>query len=115
MEIRREDLKKTDFSDVVTGERLPVLHPGIVLKEILEDLGLSPAEFARAVDVAPMRISHVIHGTRPITGELALRFGRVFGQTSQYWINLQSAYELEKAERSLGSKLEEIRPLAQAR
>jgi len=48
--------------------------------------GTSQAEFARAIGVSPMRISHVVNGTRPVTAELALLFGRAFGQTPQYWL-----------------------------
>lgn len=111
MTLQREDLKKTDFSDIETGDRTPPLHPGVFLRELLEDLGVSQAEFARSAGISPMRVSHVIHETRPVTGELALRFGRVFKQTPQYWINLQAAYELEVAQRSLGSRLDNIHPL----
>lgn len=50
--------------------------------------GMSQAEFARAIDVSPMRVSHVIQGSRPVTAELALLFGRAFDQTPQYWLNL---------------------------
>lgn len=111
MTIRREDLKNMDFSDIATGEKLPLLHPGIFLREILEEFGVSQSEFADSAGISPMRVSHVINGTRPVTAELALRFGRVLGQTPQYWINLQAAYELEKAERSIGSRLDDVHPL----
>ncbi|MCL4460121.1 MAG: HigA family addiction module antitoxin [Nitrospirae bacterium] len=111
MVVRREDLKNTDFSDIVTGERLAPLHPGIFLREILEDSGVSQAEFADLAGVSAMRVSHVINGNRPVTAELALRFGRVLGQTPQYWLNLQVAYELEKTEQAIGSKLDAVRPL----
>ncbi|MHB1926979.1 MAG: HigA family addiction module antitoxin [Leptospirillum sp.] len=111
MTIHRDDLRKTDFSDIETGDRMPPIHPGVFLREILEDLGLSQAEFAKRAGLSPMRVSHVINGTRSVTGELALRFGRLFRQTPQYWINLQAAYELEMAERSIGSRLDDIHPL----
>ena len=55
---------------------LPAIHPGEFLAETLEELGVSQAAFARAIGVSPMRISHVIKGTRPVTAELALLFGR---------------------------------------
>ena len=111
MTIIREDLKNTDFSDIATGEKMAPLHPGIFLREMLEDFGISQADFAKASGVSAMRVSHVVNGTRPVTAELALRFGRVFGQSPQYWINLQAAYELEKAEQSMGPHLETLRPL----
>lgn len=58
---------------------LSTIHPGAFLAETLEELGLSQAAFARIIGVSPMRISHVIKGARPVTAELALRFGRAAG------------------------------------
>jgi addiction module HigA family antidote len=63
---------------------LPAIHPGEFLKEILEDRSISQAQFARAIGVSAMRISHVVKGTRPVTAELALLFGRALGQSPQY-------------------------------
>lgn len=91
---------------------LPPVHPGVFLREALEELNISQAQFARAVGIAPMRISHVIHGNRPVTAELALLFGRAFGQSAQYWLNLQSSYDLKMAERSMGSRLRSVAELA---
>lgn len=79
--------------------------------EALGELELSQAEFARAVGVSPMRVSHVIKGSRPVTAELALLFGRAFAQSPQYWLNLQSAYDLKKAERRIGTRLGTVRKL----
>lgn len=93
-------------------EGLPAIHPGEYLAEILADMGISQAALARAIDVSPMRISHVVRGTRPITAELALRLARAFGQTAQYWINLQNAYDLKIAEREIGSELRKVPRLA---
>ena len=93
-------------------EGLPPIHPGEYLTEILEELGLSQAAFARAIDVSPMRISHVVRGQRPVTADLALRFGRAFGQSAQYWINLQNAYDLKIAEREIKGSLSKVRRLA---
>lgn len=87
---------------------LPPLHPGLFLLEILQEIGVSQASFARAISVSPMRISHVVHGTRPVTAELALLFGRALGQTPQYWLNLQAAYDLKTAEAALGPQLSAI-------
>ena len=93
---------------------LPSVHPGEFLREILEDLGTSQAEFARAIGVSSMRISHVVKGTRPVTAELALLFGRAFVQSPQYWLNLQAAYDLKTAERGMKGRLRDVRPLAHA-
>lgn len=83
---------------------LPAIHPGEFLREILEDRGVSQAQFARAVGLAPMRISHVVKGARPVTAELALLFGRALNQSPEYWLNLQSGYDLKMAERVLGAR-----------
>jgi addiction module HigA family antidote len=91
---------------------LPAIHPGEFLKEMLEDLGTSQAEFARAIGVSSMRVSHVVNGTRPVTAELALLFGRAFGQSPQYWLNLQAGYDLKTAERTMKDRLRGVRPLA---
>jgi addiction module HigA family antidote len=93
---------------------LPPIHPGEFLKEALEELGTSQAEFARAIGTSSMRISHVVNGTRPVTAELALLFGRAFGQTPQYWLNLQSDYDLKTAQQQMGNRLRAVRPLAHA-
>jgi addiction module HigA family antidote len=93
---------------------LPPIHPGEFLKEALGELGRSQAEFARAIGISPMRISHLVNGTRPVTAELALLFGRAFGQTPQYWLNLQSDYDLKTAQQEIGNRLRAVRPLAHA-
>ena len=93
---------------------LPAIHPGEFLKEILEDRGISQAQFARAIGVAPMRISHVVKGARPVTAELALLFGRALGQSPQYWLNLQSAYDLKIAEHQIRAQLRAVSELESA-
>ena len=93
---------------------LAPIHPGEFLREALGELGTSQAEFARAIGVSAMRVSHVVNGTRPVTAELALLFGRAFGQTPEYWLNLQAAYDLKTAEPEVRSRLRTLRPLAQA-
>jgi addiction module HigA family antidote len=97
-----------------TKSGLAPIHPGEFLREALEELGTSQAEFARAIGVSAMRVSHVVNGTRPVTAELALLFGRAFGQTPEYWLNLQAAYDLKTAEPEVRSRLRTLRPLAQA-
>jgi addiction module HigA family antidote len=93
---------------------LPAIHPGEFLREALEELNTSQAAFARAIGVSPMRVSHVVKGTRPVTAELALLFGRAFGQSPQYWLNLQAAYDLKTAERKLSARLRNLQPFVQA-
>lgn len=96
----------------MTKNGLPPIHPGEFLRETLDELSLSQAQFARAVGVAPMRISHITKGTRPVTAELALLFARALGQSPQYWLNLQAGYDLKIAERSIGSRLKAVTELA---
>ncbi len=98
----------------MTKQEFPTIHPGEFLDETLRELKISQAEFARAIGVSPMRISHVIKGTRPITAELALLIGRAFGQSPHYWLNLQTAYDLKIAEASLGELLNEVHLVARA-
>ena len=87
---------------------LPAIHPGEFLAETLEELSLTQAEFARAIGVSPMRISHVVTGKRPVTAELALLFGRYFSQTPRYWLNLQMSYDVKTAEASLSQRLSSV-------
>ena len=84
---------------------LPPIHPGEFLAETLHELGFSQAQFARAIGVSPMRVSHVVNRTRPVTAELALLFGRALGQSPQYWLNLQAAYDLKTAEAAISQQM----------
>jgi addiction module HigA family antidote len=93
---------------------LPPIHPGEFLRETLEELNISQAQFARAIGVPPGRISHVVKGARPVTAELALLFSRALAQSPQYWLNLQAAYDLKMAERAIGSRLRAVTELAPA-
>ena len=87
-------------------------HPGEFLAEILAEEKLTQAQFARAIGISPMRVSHVINGSRPVTADLALRFGKAFNQTPQYWINLQTQYDLAIARKAIGPELKTIKALA---
>ena len=91
---------------------LPAVHPGEFLRETLNDLGLTQAAFAEAIGVSPMRVSHVLRGERPVTAELALRLGRALGQTPQYWLNLQTTYDLKVAQKEMKDSLLAVRVLA---
>lgn len=93
---------------------LPPVHPGVFLREAIDRFGLSQARFAAAVGISPMRVSHVISGTRPVTAELALLFGRAFGQTPQYWLNLQTDFDLKTARKSMARRLRGVTEIAPA-
>lgn len=98
----------------MTKNGLPAIHPGEFLAEMLDDLAISQADFARAIGVSPMRISHVVKGSRPVTAELALLFGRAFDQSPQYWMNLQASFDLKTAEASIGQRLFGVHTFAHA-
>jgi len=91
---------------------LPAIHPGEFLRETLEDMALTQAAFAEAIGVSPMRVSHLLRGDRPVTAELALRLGRALGQTPQYWLNLQTAFDLKVAQIEMKDSLLAVRALA---
>jgi len=80
-----------------------VVHPGEILAEELETLGITPTEFARQIHVPANRISQIIHGKRAITGDTALRFAHWFKTTPERWLGLQLAYDLSIAERNAGA------------
>ncbi len=93
---------------------LPAIHPGEYLAEILEGLYISQTAFARAIGVSPMRITYVVKGMRPITAAFALRFGKAFDQSPEYWLNLQSAYDLKTTAVTMGERLFSVHSLAHA-
>lgn len=91
---------------------LPAIHPGVFLEEILEDLNISQARFAKALHVSPMRISHLVNGSRPVSADMALRLGRALQQSPRYWLNLQADFDIKNAERATGADLEAVKPIA---
>ena len=80
-----------------TTAKLAPVHPGAIIKETLDDLGISMNRLAQELRVPANRISAIVSGHRAITGETALRLGRYFHTTPDYWINLQARYDLETA------------------
>jgi antitoxin HigA-1 len=93
---------------------LPAIHPGKFLAEILEELQVSQADFARTLGVSKMQISHIVRGARPITAEMALLIGKALDQTPGYWLNLQMDYDLKSAAVAVKSKVRHIKPLHRA-
>ena len=81
------------------------VHPGEVLEDELDGLGVTPTEFARQIDVPPNRVSQIIAGKRAVTGDTALRLGHWFGTDPQFWLNLQGAYEIRIAEERTGQEI----------
>ena len=78
------------------------VHPAEILKDELAAFGVTPTEFARQIDVPANRVSQIIAGKRSVTGDSALRFGHWFGVDPQFWLNLQSQFDLAVAERKVG-------------
>lgn len=93
---------------------IPPVHPGEILKaEFLEPLDLSVNALSRAIGVPRTRLNDIVLGRRGITADTALRLARYFGVSAQFWMNLQSHFEIEAAEEALGERLiREIRPRA---
>ena len=84
--------------------RLPI-RPGEILADELAEIGVSPAELARQIAVPANRILEILRGRRAITGDTALRLGHWFGTSPQFWLNLQTAYELRRAAELVGADI----------
>lgn len=84
------------------------VHPGAVLKDELEELGITPTAFARQIDVPANRVSQIIAGKRGITGDTALRFGHWFRMDPQFWLNLQAQWDLVQAEQETGEAIRHL-------
>lgn len=91
---------------------LTPIHPGEHLAEELDALGMSAAELARSIGVPTNRVTQILNGTRAITGDTALRLGHFFGTSPQFWLNLQSLYELRIAEQKSGRAIKELPKLS---
>jgi addiction module HigA family antidote len=94
----------------------PPIHPGEILeKEFLEPLKLSQYRVAKDIKVPPRRINEIVHGTRAISADTALRLARYFGTTEEFWLNLQMHYDLEIERDRLGERVrKEVRVLKRA-
>ena len=86
----------------------PPIHPGEILADELKEVGVTPSNLARQIEVPPNRLSEIIRGRRSITGDTALRLGHWFGTTPQFWLNLQTAYELRLAEAEAGEVIAQL-------
>lgn len=91
----------------------PPIHPGeILVTEFLEPMGISQYRLALNIGVTPRRINEIVHGRRGITADTALRLGRFFNMEAQFWMNLQSHYDMEVALEVLEDRLDtEVHPL----
>ena len=89
-------------------KKLPPIHPGEILREdFLEPMRISRYRLARDISVPPRRINEIVHGKRSITADTALRLGRFFNMSPQFWLNLQTRYDLEVTEDRLENRLDD--------
>ena len=87
-------------------KKLPPIHPGeILIEEFLKPMGISQYRLAKDISVPPRRINEIVHGKRAITADTALRLGRFFKMSPQFWLNLQTRYDLEVTEDLLADRL----------
>jgi len=87
---------------------LTAIHPGEHLAEELKELGMSAAELARQLDVPTNRVTEILNGRRAITGDTALRLAHFFGTTAEFWLNLQSLFELRVAQKKAGKSIKAL-------
>ena len=88
------------------ARKLAPVHPGeILFAEFLEPLAISQYRLARDISVPPRRINEIVHGTRAVTADTALRLARYFGTSAQFWLNLQTRYDLDVEQDKLGARL----------
>jgi addiction module HigA family antidote len=105
---------RVDFSEVATGKRLPLIHPGGILRDdFLQPMKISVYALAQAIKVPRSRVNDIALGHRGITADTAFRLARHFGTTPDFWTNLQARHDLEAADRKLRRRIErEVRPRA---
>lgn len=88
-------------------KKIPPVHPGEVLQEeFLQPMGISQYRLAKDTGLAPRRVNEIVHGKRSVTANTALRLGRYFNMPAQFWMNLQSHYDLEVESDKIGKRLE---------
>ena len=113
MTVGREALNNLDLSDVVEhgADDIPTPSPGEILRhEFMEPLDLSANALARRLNVPPNRITSILNNQRSITADTALRLGKLFGTTPEFWLGLQAAYDLDIAKKK--NDLSKIKPIA---
>ena len=104
----------TDYGEIVDpgARRVGPIHPGVILaEEFLEPMKVSAYALAKAIGVPRNRVTAILHGDRAISADTALRLGRYFGMSAEFWLGLQTAYDLEIASREAG-ELDRIMPHA---
>ena len=100
----------------MTKRGFPPVHPGeILVTKFLEPMGITQYRLAKDIGVTARRINEIVHGRRSITADTALRLGRFFGMEAQFWLNLQTHYDMEVAQEALADRLDrEVHPFSLA-
>jgi antitoxin HigA-1 len=99
------------LGEMMTKRDFPPIHPGeILLEDFLKPMQISQYHLAQAIGVPPRRINEIVHGKRGITADTALRLGRFFGMEAQFWMNLQTRYDLETTREALADRLDQGSP-----
>ncbi|MDK7180541.1 HigA family addiction module antitoxin [Corynebacterium riegelii] len=96
-------------------DKLPPVHPGeILMEDFLKEMGITQHKLAVSIGVPPRRINEIVHGKRAVTADTALRLAKFFGMSPQFWLGLQTQYDLDVAEDKILAEIERIQPLQAA-
>lgn len=107
MAIRASDMRRMDHSDIATGRRLKATHPGdVILHEFIKPLSITRYRAAKALGIQQRRLDEICAGTRAVTADTALRLERVFGMDADFWLRLQSAYDLAVVRRASSKRID---------
>jgi addiction module HigA family antidote len=98
-------MPQSPISAGVKADMRPAIHPGEILAEELDEIAVTPTELARQLRVPANRITQIVQGKRSFTGDTALRLGHWFGTSAQFWLNLQSAYDIRMAQEVSGAEI----------
>ena len=96
-------------------DKLPPVHPGeILMEDFLKEMGITQHKLAVSIGVPPRRINEIVHGKRAVTADTALRLGKYFGMSPQFWLGLQTQYDLDVAKDKILAEIENIQPVQAA-
>jgi len=105
----------SNSSTTTEADLIEPIHPGeILMEDFIEGFGITQNKLAVSIGVPPRRINEIVHGKRGITADTAIRLARYFGTSEEFWMNLQSHYELRMERRALRDRVEAIIPLQSA-
>ncbi|TFC80053.1 addiction module antidote protein, HigA family [Cryobacterium sp. TMS1-20-1] len=102
----------SNSSTATENDSIESIHPGeILMEDFIDGFGITQNKLAVSIGVPPRRINEIVHGKRGITADTAIRLARYFGTSEEFWMNLQSNYELRRERRALRDKVASITPL----